>query len=134
MMRSKPPSRWKGESPPSPVSIQQPAFAAPRDSARTAGSEIAPKLIPLMLTTDLARKGFSQKSAPIASGGVGRRASSSTGEGWVTNRMEPGSVGLFGDPKPITPPSAVARRGTQPRGGPLEGDAERAFIKQYGRE
>src|SRR5258708_37301874 len=122
MMRSQPPSRWKGESPPSPVSIQQPAFAAPRDSARTAGSEIAPKLIPLMLTTDLARKGFSQKSAPIASGGGGRRASSITGEGWLTNRMEPGPLVFVVDPKPVTPPSALARREGQPRGAVVQGD------------
>ncbi len=81
MTMSQSPSRWNGESPPSPVSIQQPASAAPRESARTAGSEIAPKLIPLMFTTDLARNGSLQKPSPIASGGVGSRSSSSTGYG-----------------------------------------------------
>src|SRR5882757_8168740 len=110
MMTSQPPSRWKDESPPSPVSIQQPASAAPRDKARTAGSEIAPKLMPLMLTTDLPRYGSLQKSSPIASGGVGRRSSSSTGYGWLTNRIEPGSLVLLVEPKPIMPPSAFARR------------------------
>src|ERR1044072_5407627 len=95
MMTSQPPSRWKDESPPSPVSIQQPASAAPRDKARTAGSEIAPKASPVMLTTDLPRNGSLQKSSPIASGGVGRRSSSSTGKGWLTKRIEPGSLGLL---------------------------------------
>ena len=60
MITSQPPSRWYGDRPPSPVSIQQPAIAAPRDSARTAGSEIAPKLMPLMFTIDRAMNGFSQ--------------------------------------------------------------------------
>src|SRR5882672_2966797 len=65
MMMSQLPSRWNGDSPPSPVSIQQPASAAPRDRARTAGSEIAPKLIPLMLTTDRAENGTLQYPSPI---------------------------------------------------------------------
>src|SRR5258705_549133 len=101
MMMSQPPSRWKGESPPSPVSIQQPASAAPRDSARTAGSEIAPKLMPLMLTTDFARKGSSQKSSPIASGGVGRRGSPTPGQGWVTKRIEPAPLAVLVDAQRI---------------------------------
>ncbi|CAM5577951.1 hypothetical protein RLIN73S_01712 [Rhodanobacter lindaniclasticus] len=46
---SQPPSRWYGASPPSPVSIQMPALAAPIDSARTAGADSAPKLIAEML-------------------------------------------------------------------------------------
>ncbi|MND01359.1 hypothetical protein D3C83_203230 [compost metagenome] len=58
MMMSQPPSRWWGESPPSPVSIQHPATAAPRDRERTAGAEIAPKLMPLMLTRERASNGF----------------------------------------------------------------------------
>ena len=43
--RSAPPSRWYGDNPPSPVFSQQPAARAPRDSAITAGREIAPLLI-----------------------------------------------------------------------------------------
>ena len=39
------------------MSIQQPATAAPRDSERTAGAEIAPKLMPLMLTIERASNG-----------------------------------------------------------------------------
>jgi hypothetical protein len=39
------------------VSIQQPATAAPRESERTAGAEIAPKLMPLMLTMERASNG-----------------------------------------------------------------------------
>ena len=58
MMMSQPPSRWYGDRPPSPVSIQQPATAAPRDSERTAGAEIAPKLMPLMLTMERASNGM----------------------------------------------------------------------------
>src|SRR5207247_2359950 len=54
-------------------------YAPRRDKSRTAGSELAPKLMPLMFTTDLPRNGSLQKSSPIASGGVGRRSSSSTG-------------------------------------------------------
>src|SRR6266704_3378797 len=61
---------------------REPALARVHPAAgerRTAGSEIAPKLIPLMFTTDLARNGSLQKPSPIASGGVGSRSSSSTG-------------------------------------------------------
>jgi hypothetical protein len=39
------------------VSIQQPASAAPRASACTAGLEMAPKLMPLMFTIDRAANG-----------------------------------------------------------------------------
>src|SRR3989442_3587256 len=92
MMTSQPPSRWKDESPPSPVSIQQPASAAPRESARTAGSEIAPKLIPLMFTTDLARNGSLQKPSPIASGGRGRQNPSTTGYGGLTETDHAGPI------------------------------------------
>ena len=42
------------------MSIQQPATFAPRESERTAGSEIAPKLMPLMFTTEFAVKGVRQ--------------------------------------------------------------------------
>jgi hypothetical protein len=42
------------------VSIQQPATFAPRDSERTAGAEIAPKLMPLTLTIERASNGSRQ--------------------------------------------------------------------------
>jgi hypothetical protein len=60
MITSQPPSRWCGAKPPSPVSIQQPASAAPFESARTAGAEIAPKLIPEMFTIERAVNGRRQ--------------------------------------------------------------------------
>jgi len=88
---SHPPSRWKGEVPPSPVSIQQPATAAPRESARTAGFEIAPKLMPLMLTIERARNGWSQNPSPMMSGGVASFSHSCTGNAAFTKRIAPGA-------------------------------------------
>jgi hypothetical protein len=54
MMISALPSRWCGDKPPSPVSSQQPAAAAPLESAWIAGADRAPKLMPLILTAERA--------------------------------------------------------------------------------
>ena len=51
---------------------QAPAEAAPRDRARTAGLEIAPKLMALTLTSDLPTKGVRQYPSPITRSGGDR--------------------------------------------------------------
>ena len=85
---SAPPSRWYGESPPSPVFIQQPAIRAPFDSASTAGFEIAPKLIPEMLTIELVVYG-TRHAVPIVTGCGSTASSDSVGYGQLTKMIVP---------------------------------------------
>ena len=83
--------------PPSPVSIQQPASAAPRDSARTAGAEIAPKLMPLMLTIERASNGL--LAIALADHERRRRQAFSPpapGTAAFTKRIAPGALHVVG--------------------------------------
>src|SRR5699024_9274564 len=128
-----PPSRWYGARPPSPVSIQMPALAAPRDSARTAGADRAPKLIADILKNAACEYG-SRAYGPIVTGGTLFASVARSGNAALTKNGTPSRRRSRVEPKPRVTSSFFEARYTQVRSARLNGNSSRSLEYRYWRK
>ena len=130
---SQPPSRWYGASPPSPVSIQMPALAAPIDSARTAGADSAPKLIAEMLKNEEWLYG-SRAYGPSVIGLGTTWLWPSEGNGALTKNGRPSACRSRVEPKALVFSTSLAARYTHMRCARLNGISSRSLEYRYWRK